>query len=81
MADVIDIGIANDIFLKLWQRPLSKWQSKIRWFGQSDVDYELTFLIAEFRTAAAVPVFRFENLETYFVKAVDDVAHIIATKS
>ncbi len=79
MANVIDISIANDIFLELRQRPLSKWQSKICRLGQSYVNYNLTLLITEFWTTAAISIFRFEDLEPSFVKSMDDIAYIIVT--
>jgi hypothetical protein len=81
MADIIDIGIANDVFLELRQRPLSKRQSEISWFRQSYVNDHLALLITEFWAAATILIFRFENLEPPFIKSVDNVSCIITTKA
>lgn len=81
MANITDIGIANDVFLELRQRPLSKRQSEIFWFRQSYVNDHLASLITEFWAAATILIFRFENLEPPFIKSVDNISCIITTKA
>jgi hypothetical protein len=81
VANVIDISIAYDVILVLGKRPLRERQSKITWLGQGDINDGLTLFVVEFWTASTVFIFRFKNFESYFIESMNNIAHIIATKS
>ena len=81
MANVIDIRIAYDVILELGGGSFGERQSKIHWLGQSDINNCLTLYVVEFWTASTFFIFRFKNFESYFIESMNNIAHIIATKS